>query len=191
MKMPALHGTITIHGSQKETRNIERAIYKSQQNINSVDSAKNTKPEPPDMSKGKTDFKDQEETKSVPLENVVLHRKVTIGANLSNVEEMELIETLARNKDVFAWSASYLKGVRRDIIQHSLDINHKMKPRKQKQRKICEDRILVAKAEVQRLSDANIVREVKYSKWLANVVLVPKKNGKMRMCIDFTDLNKA
>ena len=54
-----------------------------------------------------------------------------------------------------------------------------------------EDRILAAKAEVQRLLDANIIREVKYSEWLANVVLVPKKNGKTRMCIDFTDLNKA
>ena len=39
--------------------------------------------------------------------------------------------------------------------------------------------------------DANVIREVKYSEWLANVVLVPKKNGNMRMCIDFTDLNKA
>jgi hypothetical protein len=54
-----------------------------------------------------------------------------------------------------------------------------------------EDRILVAKAEVQRLLDANVTREVKYSDWLANVVLVPKKNDKMRMCIDFTDLNKV
>ena len=54
-----------------------------------------------------------------------------------------------------------------------------------------EDRILAAKAEEQRLLDANIIREVKYSEWLANVVLVPKKNGKMRMHIDFTDLNKA
>ena len=39
--------------------------------------------------------------------------------------------------------------------------------------------------------DANVIREVKYSEWLANVVLVPKKNGKMRMCIDFSDLNKS
>jgi hypothetical protein len=54
-----------------------------------------------------------------------------------------------------------------------------------------EDRILVAKAKVQRLLDTNVIGEVKYLKWLANVVLVPKKNGKMRMCIDFTNLNKA
>ncbi|XP_066309243.1 uncharacterized protein [Miscanthus floridulus] len=131
MKMPALHGTITIHGSKKETRNIERAIYKSQRNINSVDSAKNTEPEPLDMPKGKIDVKDQEETKLVPSKNAVSDRKVTIGANLSKVEETKLIETLARNKDVFAWSASDLKGVSRDIIQHSFDINPKMKPKKQ------------------------------------------------------------
>jgi hypothetical protein len=66
-----------------------------------------------------------------------------------------------------------------------------MRPKKQRQRQMSEDRILVAKAEVQRLLDANVIREVMYSEWLANVVLVPKKNEKMRMCIDFTDLNKA
>ena len=53
-----------------------------------------------------------------------------------------------------------------------------------------EERILAAKTKVQRLLNANVIREVKYSEWLTNVVLVPKKNGKMRMCIDFTDLNK-
>jgi hypothetical protein len=50
---------------------------------------------------------------------------------------------------------------------------------------------LAAKAKVQRLLDANVIREVKYSEWQANVVLVQKKNDKMRLCIDFTDLNKA
>jgi hypothetical protein len=54
-----------------------------------------------------------------------------------------------------------------------------------------EGRILAAKVEVQQLLDANVIREVKYSDWLANVVIVPKKNGKMRMCIDFIDLNKV
>ena len=94
------------------------------------------------MPKGKTDLKDQEETKSVPLEDAVPDRRVTIGGNLSKEEEAELIETLAKNKDVFAWSASDLKGVGRDIIQYSLDINPKMKPKKQRQRKMSEDRIL-------------------------------------------------
>jgi hypothetical protein len=70
-------------------------------------------------------------------------------------------------------------------------MNPKIKPRKQRQRKMSKERILAEKVKVQRLLDANVIKKVKYSDWLANVVLVPKKNGKMRICIDFTDLNKA
>ena len=98
------------------------------------------------MPKEKTDLKDQEETKTLPLEDAVLDRKVTIEGNLSKEEEAKLIENLAKNKDVFAWLASDLKGVSRDIIQHSLDINHRIKPKKQRQRKMSEERILAAKA---------------------------------------------
>ena len=50
-----------------------------------------------------------------------------------------------------------------------------MKPKKQRQRKISEDRILAAKAEVQRLLDTNVIKEVKYLEWPANVVLVQRK----------------
>ena len=127
MKIPALHEIITVHGSQKEAKNIERAIYKSQRKINSVEAARNNSAEPPHMSKGKIDLKDQEETKTVPLEDAVPDRKVTIEGNLSKQEEVELKETLAKNKDVFTWSVSDLKGVSRDIIQHSLDINPRIK----------------------------------------------------------------
>jgi hypothetical protein len=45
MKMSALHGSIIVHGSQKEARNIERAIYKSQGNINSIEAARNNSPD--------------------------------------------------------------------------------------------------------------------------------------------------
>ena len=128
--MPALHGIITVHDSQKEARNVERAVYKSQRNINSVEATRANSMEPPDMPKGKTYLKDQEETKTVPLEDAVPDRKVTIGGNLSEEEEAELLETLSKSKDVFAWSASNLKGVSRDIIQHSLDINPRIKPKK-------------------------------------------------------------
>ena len=100
--MPALHDTITVHESQKEARNLERAIYKSQCDINSVEATRSNSPEPPNMPKGKTDLKDQEETKSVPLGDAVPDRKVIIIGNLLK-EEAELIETLAKNKDVFTW----------------------------------------------------------------------------------------
>jgi hypothetical protein len=101
------------------------------------------------MPKGKIDLADQEETKTIPLEQAVPNRKIIIGANLSKEEEADLIVTLAKNKDIFAWSASDLKEVSRDIIQHALDINPQMSPKKQRQRKMSEDRILATKADVQ------------------------------------------
>ena len=58
------------------------------------------------MPKGKTDLADQEETKAIPLEQAILDRKVIIGANLSEEEELELMETLAKNKDIFAWPST-------------------------------------------------------------------------------------
>jgi len=66
-----------------------------------------------------------------------------------------------------------------------------VKPRKQRLRKMSEDRAEGAKAEVTRLLQAGVIREIDYPEWLANVVMVKKHNGKWRMCIDFTDLNKA
>jgi hypothetical protein len=72
-----------------------------------------------------------------------------------------------------------------------LNINPSVKPQKQKLRKMSDDKVVAVKSEVQRLLDATVIREVMYPKWLANTVPIKKKNGKWRMCIDFTDLNKA
>ena len=41
------------------------------------------------------------------------------------------------------------------------------------------------------LLKAGFIREIKYPKWLANVVVVPKKGGKWRVCVDYTNLNEA
>jgi hypothetical protein len=54
-----------------------------------------------------------------------------------------------------------------------------------------KEKVEAVKAEVQRLLDTGFIREVTYPQWLANVVMVRKKNGKWRMYTDFTDLNKC
>ena len=54
-----------------------------------------------------------------------------------------------------------------------------------------DDKAKGAQNEVKRLLSASVIREVTYPKWLANTIMVKKANGKWRMCIDFTYLNKA
>ena len=50
---------------------------------------------------------------------------------------------------------------------------------------------LKIKEEVEKQYNAGLLRTVNYLEWLANVVSVPKKDGKVRMCVDLRDLNKA
>jgi hypothetical protein len=102
-----------------------------------------------------------------------------------------LLRFLFNNKDVFALSANDLYGVNRDVIEHSLNVDSSFRPRKQRLRKMSEDKVEGARNEVKRLLCVGVIREVKYPEWLANTVMVKKANGKWRMCIDFIDLNKA
>ena len=60
-----------------------------------------------------------------------------------------------------------------------------------KKRVFAPERDNAIKEEVQKLTTAQFIREVYYPDWLTNVVMVKKANGKWRMCVDFTDLNKA
>nr|CAE05804.2 OSJNBb0046K02.14 [Oryza sativa Japonica Group]CAE75940.1 B1159F04.3 [Oryza sativa Japonica Group] len=74
---------------------------------------------------------------------------------------------------------------------YHLAVKPDAKPRKEKLRKMSADRQEAAKAEVEKLLKAGVIQEIDHPEWLANPVLVRKSNGKWRMCVDFTDLNKA
>lgn len=47
------------------------------------------------------------------------------------------------------------------------------------------------KEEVEKLKQTEAIKEVFFAKWLSNTVVVKKKNGKWRVCVDFTNLNQA
>jgi hypothetical protein len=121
----------------------------------------------------------------------IAEKKVLLGSQLFDEQEKTLLKFLFNNKDVFAWSANDLCGVNRDVIEHSLNVDPAIIPRKQRLRKMSDDKAEGARNEVKRLLSAGVIKEVTYPEWLANTVMVKKTNGKWRMCIDFTDLNKA
>jgi hypothetical protein len=121
----------------------------------------------------------------------IADQRVMLGSQLSGEQEKTLLRFLFNNKDVFAWTTNDLCGVNRDVIEHSLNVDPSFRPRKQRLRKMSEDKAEGAQNEVKRLLSAGVIREVTYPEWLANNVMVKKANRKWRMCIDFTDLNKA
>jgi hypothetical protein len=114
-----------------------------------------------------------------------------LGSQLSDEQEKTLLKFPFNNKDVFAWSANDLCGVNRDVIEHSLNVDPAFRPRKQRLQKMSDDKAEGARNKVKRLLSAGVIREVTYPEWLTNTMMVKIANGKWRMCIDFTDFNKA
>ena len=82
-------------------------------------------------------------------------------------------------------------GIDPAVITHRLNINLSFKPVKQKRRSFSPERQKAIDEEVNKLLQAKAIREVEYPDSLANLVLVKKENGKWRLCIDFTDINRA
>ncbi len=77
------------------------------------------------------------------------------------------------------------------MIEHKLMVRPDAKPVKQRLRRFAPDRKQAIREELEKLLKAGFIREVLHPEWLANPVMVRKANGKWRMCVDFTDLNKA
>ena len=84
-----------------------------------------------------------------------------------------------------------MPGIPREVAEHKLNIKPGSKPIKQRLRRFNSDKCKAIREEIEKLISAGFIREVYHPEWLANPVLVKKKNGKWRMCVDYTSLNKA
>ena len=127
----------------------------------------------------------------VQLEAGELNRPVSIGASLVHNIKNNVTSSLRRNKDLFAWSHDDMPGINPKITAHYLCADPLVRPVRQKKRVFAPERNKVALEEVDKLLRDRLIREVNYPDWLSNVVLVKKSNGKWRMYVDFTDLNRA
>nr|GEX24402.1 reverse transcriptase domain-containing protein [Tanacetum cinerariifolium] len=95
------------------------------------------------------------------------------------------------NLDIFAWQPSDMTGVPRSVAEHRLNIREGYLPVRQKKRGQAPKRAKAIQVEVQKLVEAGIMIEVYYHDWLSNPVMVKKHDDNWRMCVNFTDLNKA
>ncbi|KAI5409936.1 hypothetical protein KIW84_055408 [Lathyrus oleraceus] len=105
--------------------------------------------------------------------------EVKIGALLEESVKKGLIELLREYVDVFAWSYEDMPGLDTDIVQHFLPLKPECVPVKQKLRRTHPDMAVKIKEEVQKQIDAGFLVTSTYPQWVANIVPVPKKDGKV------------
>jgi hypothetical protein len=140
------------------------------------------------MGKG---FTSADELEAVDIGHGDKPRPTYISAKLDPEYKKELIALLKEYKDYFAWEYYEMPGLDRKLVEHRLSIKPGYRLHKQPPRRIKPEIMVDVKAEITRLYEAKFIRQCQYAEWISSVVPMYKKNGKMRVCIDFRDLNKA
>ncbi|XP_049394584.1 uncharacterized protein LOC125858841 [Solanum stenotomum] len=118
-------------------------------------------------------------------------RPTYLSAFLEVDEEITYMNILKEYRDVFTWSYKEMPGLNPKVAVHQLAVKNGSRPIKQAQRRFRPDLVPLIKNEVNKLIEAGFIREVKYPTWISSIVPVKKKNGQIRVCVDFRDLNNA
>src|SRR4051812_21853586 len=140
----------------------------------------------PDMS-----FDSTINTNKVQVHPTDASKTALIANDLSPALESALVEFLRERWEIFTWCPADMPGVPREFAEHALNVFRDTKPVKQSIRRLSEPWDEAIGIEINRLLAANFITEIKESEWLANTVMVPKKDTDiLRMCVDFTSLNK-
>uniref|UniRef100_A0A2N9INS0 RNA-directed DNA polymerase n=1 Tax=Fagus sylvatica TaxID=28930 RepID=A0A2N9INS0_FAGSY len=120
-----------------------------------------------------------------------VHKPVSISASLSAEERMHLVELLKEYQDVFAWQYDEIPGIDPKLVAHSLNVEPGTKPVVQPMRTFHPEVEAQITQEVKKLLSAGFIKPIQHPRWLSNIVPVKKKNGQIRCCVDFRNLNKA
>jgi hypothetical protein len=116
---------------------------------------------------------------------------VQLSRSLTEEQRTEYTELLREFADVFAWTYEDLKTYDTSVIEHKIPLKEEAKPFKHKLRQINPMLLPVMEKEVKKLLDTQIIVPLRYSDWVANLVPVRKKNGEIRLCVDFRNLNRS
>lgn len=115
-----------------------------------------------------------------------------IGRGTTKEERKKLIDLLHEYRDVLAFSYDELKGYREDVMEHTIPLkDENSKPFHQKLRQINPKLAPFVQKKLQKMLVAGIIAHTRHSSWCSNLVIVRKKNGTIRLCVDFRNLNLA
>ena len=118
-------------------------------------------------------------------------KEVKIGTRFTSEQKEALIALLREFHEIFAWSYQDMSGLDTDIVVHRIPLKPECMLVRQALRRMKPEVILKIKEEVEKQLKAGFLSIVTYSNWVANIVPVLKKDGKVRMCMDYRDLNRA
>src|ERR1041385_2148606 len=118
-------------------------------------------------------------------------KTVRVYAHLPEEQAAALVAFLRDEWEIFAWCPADMPGIPREFAEQALRIKPNMGPMKQALRRFSEPKRIAIGEEVNRLLDAQFIRETKKATWIANPVLVPKKDTEvLRMCVNYGPINK-
>ncbi|XP_070022054.1 uncharacterized protein [Nicotiana sylvestris] len=120
------------------------------------------------------------ETETINLGDPDNIKETKISVHLEPQIKEEIIKALFEYKDIFAWSYDDIPGLSTDLVVHKLPTYPAFPPVKQKLRKFKTDMSVKIKEEITKQLDEKVIRVMRYPTWLANVVLVPKKDEKTK-----------
>jgi hypothetical protein len=129
-------------------------------------------------------------SKSIPVE-IEPGKTLNINPHLTDAETQQLTKLLRENKEVFSWDYTDMKGISPELCTHRIYIKEDCRPICQPQRRMDPNLTEILKEELQKLLNAGFIYPISDSEWVSPLVIVPKKNGKWRVCVDYRALNKA
>jgi hypothetical protein len=92
---------------------------------------------------------------------------------------------------VFAWQNDKMPGLDTGLVAHDLNVEPRTRPVIQPMRTFHPEVEAQITKEIQKLLAVGFVKPIQHPQWLSNIVLVKKKNGQIRCCVDFHNLNKT
>ncbi len=116
-------------------------------------------------------------------------KQVLINAVLLIFFQAQIKEILVNYHDVFAWNYKDLKGIGKEICEHKIELVANAQPIKQRQYIMTPNYALTVRKNLDKLFDAKFIYPIETTQWLSFLVIVPVKNGKLRICVNYHKLN--